>query len=284
MALVLARIQLDRPGRVLLIILATLCISAALIFAYTAFLSHEDVPGSAVALSAVLLASTVSSIAGFAFSAVCGAMLLRIMNDPVQVVEVMIVSSIAIQSVSVVALRHDIDWRSLLPFLAGGLIGLPFGLWLLLHLHPLGFKEAVGVLLTAYATYALFKRPVVLAINRKPIDVFIGFLGGITGGLVAFPGAPVTVWCGMKGWDKRRQRGIYQPFILVMQILALGLLAVMRGPVARGASHSFHPLQFVPAALLGTWFGLAIFKRLSDQSFTRLVNVLLLVSGIGLVL
>ena len=29
------------------------------------------------------------------------------------------------------------------------------------------------------------------------------------------------------GWDKRRQRGLYQPFILIMQVLALLLIQIM---------------------------------------------------------
>ncbi len=41
---------------------------------------------------------------------------------------------------------------------------------------------------------------------------------------------------------------------------------------------------FVPAALLGAWLGLRIFKRLSDRHFEFVVNALLIASGIGLVL
>ena len=41
---------------------------------------------------------------------------------------------------------------------------------------------------------------------------------------------------------------------------------------------------FVPAALLGPWFGLRIFKRLSDRQFELVVNTLLVLSGIGLIL
>ena len=43
-------------------------------------------------------------------------------------------------------------------------------------------------------------------------------------------------------------------------------------------------LAFVPAALLGAWFGLRIFKRLSDRQFGFAVNALIIVSGIGLIL
>jgi uncharacterized membrane protein YfcA len=43
-------------------------------------------------------------------------------------------------------------------------------------------------------------------------------------------------------------------------------------------------LAFVPAALLGAWLGLRIFKRLSDRQFELAVNLLLVVSGVGLIL
>ena len=160
-----------------------------------------------------------SSIAGFAFSAICGVMLLHMMSDPLQVVETMMVCSIAIQSLSVAALWCDVEWRELLTFLAGGTIGLPFGIWLLLNLGHVGFREAVG---------ALLKRPVTIRSGGNLVDACVGFLGGITGGLAGFPGATVTIWCGMRGWDKRRQRAIYQPFILLMQVLALLLIQIMR--------------------------------------------------------
>lgn len=262
--------------------LATIAVAAAIVIAYVTLLPQGNLPSSAPALGAVLLASTLSSIAGFAFSAICGVMLLHLMTDPLQVVETMMVCSIAIQSLSVAALWRDIEWRELPTFLAGGTIGVPFGIWLLLNLGQLGFREAVGTLLTAYAAYALLKRPVTITSGGNLADACVGFLGGITGGLAGFPGASVTIWCAMRGWDKRRQRGIYQPFILIMQVLALLLIQIMRPSVTRSVDPSFIALKFVPAALLGTWFGLAIFRRLSDRSFTLAVNLLLLASGFGL--
>src|SRR5713226_3313695 len=76
-------------------------------------MSAQVVHGVAFALVAVFVASTVSSIAGFAFSALCGALLFHLMNSPVYAVHVMIVCSIAIQLLSVATLWRSIDWRSL---------------------------------------------------------------------------------------------------------------------------------------------------------------------------
>jgi uncharacterized membrane protein YfcA len=270
-----------RPG-IVFVPSATVLASAALVIAYAKLLSWEGVPASALALSAVLLAATLSSIAGFAFSAICGAMLLYIIRDPVQVVVVMMICSIAIQSLSVAVLWRHISWRSLSTFLAGGVVGLPVGVWLLLHLGSAWLKDAVGALLMAYAAYGLLMRPLTIRSDSNMADMCVGFFGGVTGGLAGFPGAAVTIWCSMRGWDKQRQRAIYQPFILIMQVLALSLIQLSRSSVTLAAGASLDLLQFVPVALLGAWFGLVIFRRLSDRLFALTVNLLLLGSGIGL--
>ncbi len=233
-------------------------------------------------LAAVFVASTLSSIAGFAFSAICGAMLFHLLADPVKVVQVMIVCSISIQFLSVVTLGNAIDWKHLARFLAGGGVGLPLGVFLLTHLAPGQYMKCIGVLLVIYGSYMLLRRPVVKVFTNPLGDYFVGFLGGVTGGFAAFPGAFITIWCGWKGWDKAQQRGVYQPFILIMQVLALGLITFVRSSRSTGGGIEIWTLSYVPGALLGTWCGLAIFRRMSDRQFASSVNALLIASGVGL--
>jgi uncharacterized protein len=263
---------------------AVAALGLTFLIAEGALLSARGMAPVAVALVAVLAASTVSSIAGFAFSAVCGAMLFHLMDSPVAAVQTMIVCSIAIQMFSVVALWRTIDWRSLPIFLAGGVLGMPAGVYLLLHLQTGVYRDLIGGLLIVYGGYLLLARPLP-ALRTGPLaDACAGFLGGLTGGLAGFPGAFVTIWCGLKGWDKTRQRGVYQPFILAMQPLTLIAIHLMRPSSAGMAQLDWKTLAFIPAALLGAWFGLRIFKRLSDRQFGFAVNALIIVSGIGLIL
>jgi len=131
----------------------------------------------------------------------------------------------------------------------------------------------------------LFRRPIRLHRDFGAIgDAAAGVIGGVTGGLAGFPRALVTIWCGVKGLDKRRQRGVYQPFILAMQPLTLIAIHLMRPSSANMVQMDWKTLAFIPAALLGAWFGLRIFKRLSDRQFGFAVNGLIIVSGIGLIL
>jgi hypothetical protein len=247
------------------------------------FLSTEDSPAAAASLVAVFLASIVSSIAGFAFSALCGALLFHLMNA-VHAVQVMIVCSIAIQLFGVAALWRSIDWRSLPVFMIGGVLGVPAGVYLLLHLQPAAYRDVIGGLLVVYGGYLLLRPPTLTVRSGMLTDACVGFLSGLTGGIAGFPGAFVTIWCGLKGWDKERQRGVYQPFILAMQPVALLVIGLMRPAAPGGGAPGLEMLVFVPAALLGAWFGLRVFRRLSERQFSVAVNALLIVSGIAFII
>ena len=70
-------------------------IGLGFLMAEGALLSANDERVPAL-LAAILVAATISSIAGFAFSALCGAFLFHLVDSPVHAVNVMIVCSIAI--------------------------------------------------------------------------------------------------------------------------------------------------------------------------------------------
>jgi uncharacterized membrane protein YfcA len=261
-------------------LVATVMLGAVGLYAGALWTAH--VPGLEPAvLGAIFLASMLSSVGGFAFSAICGALLVHLMSGQVHMVELMIVCSIAIQSLSVWSLRHAVNWQALPAFLVGGVVSLPLGVYLLLHIPHKAFAAVVGLFLIAYGGFMLFRRPMQLQRDYgRRGDVLAGLLGGITGGFAGFPGALITIWCSLKGWDKRQQRGVYQPFILIMQVLTLVVLHVMHHSV--GDAMDPVALTYVPAALMGTWCGLRLYEFLSDRQFAMALNLLMVVSGAGL--
>jgi uncharacterized membrane protein YfcA len=202
-------------------------------------------------------------------------------------VQTLMVCSIATQSFAIVSLWREMQWRHLPVYLAGGLLGLPLGVYLLLHLEAFGFHVAIGGLLIAYGTYVISKRPIILQPAGWAADAAVGFVGGITGGLAAFPGGAVTIWCSMKGWDKARQRGVYQPFILAMQLAALLVIALMSASSGRSAVGSaatlIDSLSFVPGTLIGSWLGLRMFQRISDRQFEQFTAGLLVLAGLAMI-
>ncbi|HWK45552.1 MAG TPA: sulfite exporter TauE/SafE family protein [Stellaceae bacterium] len=258
----------------------TIVVASVVICGYILAYAKVDSIG-VVAMLAILISALISSIAGFAFSALAGAILFHLM-EPVHAVAIMIGCSIAIQSYSIAALRGSIEWRKLMPFLVGGVAGVPVGVFVLHAASPKLYGVAIGVLLIAYGGYMLLRKPMAPMLRGgKAADAVVGFLGGITGGLAAFPGAFVTIWCGLRGWDKVQQRGVFQPYILAMQVYALIYLVVAGG---RAGTIDFAFVTYLPAALIGAFIGLKLFRRMTDEQFNRAVFLLLIVSGFGLAL
>jgi hypothetical protein len=50
----------------------------------------------------------------------------------------------------------------------------------------------------------------------------VGFAGGLMGGLTAMPGALPNIWRDVRGLSTVERRGPVQPFVMVMQVPALG--------------------------------------------------------------
>jgi hypothetical protein len=113
------RFTIQRCMRLHMLVVTMLLAAVPFAWLYAAALHAAGVSESPAALFAVLAGSIVSSIGGFAFSAICGALLVHLMSGPVHIVQVMMVCSIAIQSLSVAALWRNIDWVMLPVFLAG---------------------------------------------------------------------------------------------------------------------------------------------------------------------
>src|SRR5258708_5628511 len=84
----------------------------------------------------ILFSALVSSIAGFAFSALAGSALAWLKLDPVHAVQAMVLCSIATQAYAVWTIRAAIRWDGLWPMLAAGALMIPLGVWLLVRTPP----------------------------------------------------------------------------------------------------------------------------------------------------
>ena len=226
----------------------------------------------------VLVAATISSVAGFAFAALAGIGLAFVTQDPVRVVHTIVLCSIATQLYAVWQLRARIQLRAIVPMLLCGALTVPLGTWLLLHVQASTYRLGLGAFLIAYGAFSIVHAEERRVRTTPSRDAIVAALAGFVGGLTAFPGALMTIWCALRGIDKTSQRAIYQPFILAMQIVTAASLHVLGGAQI-GAQHD---LQFVAFAIAGAAIGFACFRRLSTAQFRVVLNVLLIVSGIGL--
>jgi len=261
-----------------LVVLAAWALMESGVFAAAVIRNGEDAWIPIATALVMLTAALVSNIAGFAFCALAGSALAFLGTDPVRAVQAMVVCSTATQLYAVWTIRRAVRWNALWPMIAAGAATIPLGVWLLVHANAAYYAMGLGLFLTGYAGYLLLRRTVRVVAGSAWRDALAGALGGITGGLAGLPGSIVTIWCGMRGWDRLRQRAVYQPYILSMQIVTLVALRV-QAPFRMNIAHD---LRFVPFALLGAMGGLALFHRMSNRQFQLAVGLLLGASGVGL--
>ena len=271
------------------VVLATLGVLAAAMAAHAGLRADPDwfnvygrleaLPGWMVMSIIIFLAAVVSSTVGFAFSAIAGAMIVHHASHGVEAVQIMMIASIGIQAYSVAGLSRSIQWSRCVPFILGGIAALPIGILLLLNLQPRAYVVAMGAALVVYGLYMLLRRPApIKGGQRRLADLLFGAVGGITGPLAAMPGACVAIWCGQRGWDKVEQRAVYQPYILIMQIIGFAALSLVQH------QSTLKPALFAYAlpASAGAILGLRVFHALPDLQFQRLINLALVASGIAL--
>jgi uncharacterized membrane protein YfcA len=178
-------------------------------------------------------------------------------------------------------MRHAISWQRIWPFLLGGVFGVPIGAYVLRFANPSYLRAATGAFLVLYAIYGL-TRPAPKPVQAgTAADVGVGAASGMLGATMGFPGILVVIWSGLRGWTPDVQRAVFQPAgvaLLVMCWLALG---------ATGSFSAGILIMFVfglPALIAGTWAGFALYGRLDEASFRRIMLVLRLVSGVPLIL
>ena len=211
-----------------------------------------------VGLLAVILAASalMSGLSGFGFSAI-GALCLTLLPPKLGVPLLMSLSA-ANQVMSLRQLKADMkpiqQWwpDGPAPYLLGGLVGVPVGLAILKALPTTSLMLVFGGFLVLYSAYSLLK-----------------------------PVAPTSEDASQL--PKEESRAIVQPYIFVLQILSIALLALER-PQTFGPTYWELLAITVPVVLPCTLLGVRLYRSLSDVNFRRVTFLLLGVSGLGLLL
>lgn len=226
-----------------------------------------------------VLAAFVQGLAGFGFGMVSLAIWSWVI-EPSLAVPVVVFGSLLGQLLAVGSLRQGFSWRRLQPFLIGGIVGVPTGLWLLTILDPLLFKFGVGLLLAVYCSVmlCLARMPRIKRGGRKA-DGLIGWVGGAMGGFGGLPGPVPTLWCTLRGWPKDQQRNVFQAFNLFMHMLTLAAFTA-NGMITTEILWLFALVG--PVMLIPSLVGIRLYRRFSDSSFKIVVLGLLTISGVML--
>lgn len=204
--------------------------------------------------------------------------------DPVRAVAIVAFMSVLAGLQGLWIVRREIlaRPRRLLRFLLPGLLGVPVGLALLAVIDATSLRIGIAGLLIVYGVYFGFRSALPAFARPTPwIDAAIGLVGGVLGGAASVSGAIPAMWLSIRPWAKSETRAVLQPYNVAILGTTVLLLA-FRGAYDRTALQAL--AVTVPAGLIAAQTGIFVFRRLSDTGFRRLLILLTLLMGIGILI
>ena len=227
-------------------------------------------------IAGAVLAGFVQGLSGFAFGLVAMSVWAWTLEPQLAAV-LALFGALTGQVIAAVTVRRSFDKSVLWPFLLGGLMGVPFGVWLLPHLDLVVFKLCLGVLLVLWCPAMLMSQHLPkVAFGGRVADGVAGAIGGAMAGIGGFSGTIPTLWCTLRGFQRDTQRAVIQNFNLSMLLVAFGI-HLFSGNIGRAVV----PLLGVVALAVAVpvLLGARMYIGISEGAFRKIVLGLLTASG-----
>lgn len=224
-----------------------------------------------------MVAGFAQGISGFAFGLIAMSIWAWVL-DPHLAAILSICGALTGQLLAAITIRRGFYWTFLLPFVLGGLVGIPIGVSVLPYLDIHLFKALLGAFLIVWCPIMLLAKYFpTIAIGNRFWDGIIGIIGGIMSGIAGFAGAVPSLWSMFRGFDKHIQRTVVQNFNLST------LLVTFLTYLAKGAI-TVEVLPFlamvVPIVIITAFLGARMYIGLSEVRFKQIILTILSISGL----
>jgi len=227
----------------------------------------------------IFLATVFRSAFGFGESLIAVPLLAMVM--PLQMaVPLSVLISVTVAGVVVIQDHKKIHLKSAAGLIIYALIGIPIGLWLLIHLPGYQVKLLLGLVISAFAIYLLTGSQLKELEQDNQWWLFIcGLLSGVLGGAYGINGPPLVIYGAKRRWTPQHFRATLQAYFLIASMVGVvgywfgGLL---NPPLLRYYGWSL--LVLLPGVLLGRLLN----SKMKGDKFFQYSYVVLL--GLGLLL
>ncbi|MEO0707611.1 MAG: sulfite exporter TauE/SafE family protein [Cyanobacteria bacterium J06649_5] len=174
--------------------------------------------------------------------------------------------------------RRSFEWDIVTRLWMGSILGIPVG-FLILRVFPGNQMVSVlGLLITAYAIYALFE-PKIPVLKAQRWLYGTGFLCGALGGSYNIPGPPIILYGNSQRWSQEKFKSTLSIFFCGNALLVVsGHVAESHYPIAVLQQY----LITIPSVIVGLSVGTVLSKFFNPWMFRRAVLIILMVIGIRL--
>jgi uncharacterized protein len=231
----------------------------------------------------LLIGSFIQGVSGFGLGLISMSFLpiLLSLKDSTLLV---LVSTAVISLKIVFKYRSSIRWKAIMYILLFAIIGRICSFLVLNEFGDLVImKKLLGVLLIGFVFF-LFKKDAINPnsdiIKTMPFTAFIGFLGGLIGGVFAVGGPVFVIYLLIRFTDKIEYNVNLQTVFLVTNLFTI-ILHLLNGDFHHELS--VYVLMAILPVLLGVQIGLHWFEKLPNHLIKKLASYIVLLAGLNLI-
>ncbi|NLT41168.1 MAG: sulfite exporter TauE/SafE family protein [Anaerolineae bacterium] len=229
-------------------------------------------------LASLFVASFTQGVTGFGFGMVAMA-LLPLFSDVRQASIIIGIFSLVTTGSVLLSVRRHFAWRDYLWPTLGMFGGIPLGVYALVLLDGDVIRRLVGVAILIACIQMLLPSGRRARVVSWPWALAAGFTSGILGGAFGIGGPPVIAYASLQNWESPRYKAMLCSFFATSNLYRI-IIMLGAGLITREIAVRF--LWGLPAVLIGVMAGIAMFGRLSRDSFRRIVVVTLIVLALTL--
>ncbi len=242
-------------------------------------LSHLDVSHLFVIGLGIVFSYVVFGIAGFGTALIASPLLAQVM-PMTHIVPLLALLDFFAATTNLVRDGRQADINELKWLVPLMVIGSGVGVWILLFTKPDILLLLLGIFVVSYSVYSLS--------GYKPVQKFgpifvvpFGLVGGIFSALFGSGGFIYAIYLQSR-LDSKAHIRVTQTTLIGLSTLTRLVIFLIAGVYA-DVNLLLLAAMLAPCMLVGVWIGRHVTLKLSRAQFIRLVNIVILVSGIALI-
>ncbi len=187
---------------------------------------------------------------------------------------------LAVVTAMLPALRtvKEVPWKKLIPILLTFLVVSFLAVHVVTKVDSADLKHVLGGVLIVISLYFFFLNDRIRIRPTVPLQVGLGSLSGVMGGLFAMQGPPAVIYFMSTASDKREYIALTQWYFFSGNLM-MSLFRARAGLVTPSVLEGW--IVSVPAVLGGLWIGAKLFDKIRIEVLRKTVYVFLGLSGVA---
>jgi uncharacterized membrane protein YfcA len=223
-----------------------------------------------------LLASFVQFVSGFGF----GIVIMTILPYVIPYGEATAISGILAASTSIIpAIRlfRVVPWKKLTPILITFLIVSYFAIQYVSKVDSAQLKHILGVMLVVISIYFFFISERIHLKPTMPVQIGMGTISGVLGGLFAMQGPPAVIYFIASATKAKEYIAVTQWYFLVGNIM-MTIYRANAGLVTWEVGR--YSMIGLPAIFIGVYLGRRVAKKIKIKLLRKIVYAFLAIAGV----